>query len=282
MARPATGNVRTRKLANGDTRYALRFRVNGEPVFETLGTDAEGWTRKRAEEALKDRLAEVRLGSYIPPRPGRRNAPVPEGAESTFHEFASQWFAMREPELEPSTVDAIRWRLTYVLLPYFQHHRLSEITVAEVDRYKAAKVAERDALAAARAAGEKIDRRPLSNSTINRTIGLLAQILDVAVEYGQLPANPARGKRRKLKAARPQRPYLDSARRSSRCWTPRPSWTVARGPTGSTSTGGRSSPRWCSPGSGSPSCSRSAGGPWTLPGAGSAWGSPRRTRVSAR
>jgi integrase len=34
----------------------------------------------------------------------------------------------------------------------------------------------------------------------------------VAVEYGHIPANPARGKRRKLKASRPQRPYLDSAR----------------------------------------------------------------------
>jgi integrase len=33
----------------------------------------------------------------------------------------------------------------------------------------------------------------------------------VAVEYGHIPANPARGKRRKLKASRPQRPYLDSA-----------------------------------------------------------------------
>ena len=43
------------------------------------------------------------------------------------------------------------------------------------------------------------------------TIGLLAQILDVAVEYGHIPANPARGKRRKLKADRPQRAYLDSA-----------------------------------------------------------------------
>jgi integrase len=108
-------------------------------------------------------------------------------------------------------VDAIRWRLSYVLVPFFQHHALADISVAEVDRYRAAKVHERDQLKAARARGEKIDRRPLSNSTINRTIGLLAQILDVAVEYGHIPANPARGKRRKLKATRPQRAYLDSA-----------------------------------------------------------------------
>ena len=32
-----------------------------------------------------------------------------------------------------STVDAVEWRLSYMLLPHFQHHRLSQITVAEVD-----------------------------------------------------------------------------------------------------------------------------------------------------
>ena len=85
MARPATGNVVTRKLANGATRYSLRFRAYGERVYETLGTDAEGWNCNRADEALKDRLAEVRLGPYVPPRPGRRGAPTPEGAEPTFH-----------------------------------------------------------------------------------------------------------------------------------------------------------------------------------------------------
>ena len=209
MARPATGTVVTRKLANGDTRYSLRFRAHGQRVFETLGTDAEEWDKTRAEEALKDRLAEVRLGTYVTPHRGGR--PTHSPAEPTFHEFASQWFAMMHPELRPSTVEAIKWRLSYVLLPFFASHRLSEITISEVDRYRAAKVRERDLLEARKAAGAKIDRRPLSNSTINRTIGLLAQILDVTVEYGHLPANPARGKRRKLKAARPQRP-LDSAR----------------------------------------------------------------------
>jgi integrase len=198
------------KLANGDTRYAIKFRAHGERVYESLGTDAEGWDRARAQEALKDRLAEVRLGKYIAARP--RAGEPDNAAEPTFHQFASQWFAMVEQELRPTTVDAVRWRLSYVLLPFFQHHRLSDISIAEVDRYRAAKVRERDLLTAARARGEQTDRRPLSNSTINRTIGLLAQILDVAVEYGYLPANPARGKRRKLKADRPQRPYLDSAR----------------------------------------------------------------------
>ena len=71
---------------------------------------------------------------------------------------------------------------------------------------------DRDRLQALRERGEPIRSRPLSNSTINRTIGLLAQILEVAVEYALIPANPATGRRRRLKADRPQRAYLDSAR----------------------------------------------------------------------
>ena len=79
-------------------------------------------------------------GSGCTDRP-RQRAPRRRGVfEPTFHEFASAWFAQRRNELKMSTADAIRWRLSYVLLPFFQHHRLSEITVAEVDRYRDAKV----------------------------------------------------------------------------------------------------------------------------------------------
>jgi integrase len=206
MARRATGAV----VRSKSGAYALRFTAYGERRYVTLGTEAEGWTPDRAEAELQNVQADVRRGRWTPPSPNVALAPEPTD-DPTFHTFASEWFAMRESELRGSTVEAIRWRLSYVLLPHFKNHRLSEITVAEVDRYRTAQVRERDRLAAAKARGEEIDRRPLSNSTINRTIGLLAQILDVAVEYGHIPANPATGRRRKLKAAKLQRAYLDSA-----------------------------------------------------------------------
>jgi integrase len=207
MARPATGAVVRSK--NG--AYALRFTAYGKRRYLTLGTEAEGWTRDRAEAELQNVQADVRRGRWTPPSPNVALAPEPTD-DPTFREFASEWFAMRESDdLAPSTLDAIRWRLTDVLLPHFQHHRLSQITAAEIDNYRTAEVRRRDRLAAARDRGEEIESRPLANGAINRTIGLLAQILDVAVEYGHLPANPARGKRRKLKADRPQRAYLDSA-----------------------------------------------------------------------
>jgi integrase len=209
MARPATGSVVERQLSGGATRYAIKFRHHGERVYETLGTDAEGWTHQRAQEALKDRLAQVRLGTYVAPRPAIRRANNP--AVPTFHEFASRWFAMVEPELRESTAEVYRWHLSDHLLPFFMHHRLSDITVAEVDRYRQHKVRERDLLRARRDAGEATSTRPLSNETINKTIVRLGQVLDLAVEYGHLPANPARGKRRKLKVSTPQRSYLDTS-----------------------------------------------------------------------
>ncbi len=52
------------------------------------------------------------------------------------------------------------------------------ITIEDVDRYRRAKVRE----------GE------LSATSINATIGRLAQILEVAVEYGHATRNVARGK----------------------------------------------------------------------------------------
>jgi integrase len=52
--------------------------------------------------------------------------------------------------------------------------------------------------------------RPLGNESINKTLGLLASILDVAVDHDILASNPARGRRRRLKAVRPRRPFLES------------------------------------------------------------------------
>jgi integrase len=207
MARPAKGAVVPTKTGG----YALRFTAYGERRYVTLGTEAEGWTRDRAEGELQNVMADVRRGRWTPPNPAVESAPAPTD-DPTFHEFASEWFAMRESDdLAQSTMDAIRWRLCDVLLPHFKDYRLSQITVAEVDRYRTAQVRERDRLAGARDRGEDIPTRPLANNTINRTIQLLAQILELAVEYGHLPANPAAGKRRKLKGDKPQRAYLDSA-----------------------------------------------------------------------
>jgi hypothetical protein len=61
-----------------------------------------------------------------------------------FHEFASEWLETRRHEFAPRTLEDYELALTHHLLPFFKDHRLSEITAQEVDRYKAAKVRERE------------------------------------------------------------------------------------------------------------------------------------------
>ena len=90
--------------------------------------------------------------------------------------------------------------LTRHLLPFFKDHHLTQITIAEVDRYKTTKVRERE---------RSTHKRSLSNGSINETLNLLAQILELAVEYGHIQFNPARGRRRRLKTAQPKRTWLE-------------------------------------------------------------------------
>ena len=133
----------------------------------------------------------------------------------TFHEFASEWFEDAEAGWSKRTKVDYRWRLSNHLLPYFAKYRLSAITVEEVDRYRRGKVREAQDLRELRAANSKLPEekqkrlpRPLSNGSINKTIRLLAVILEQAVEYEHLDRNPAHGRKRLLKESKPSRSYL--------------------------------------------------------------------------
>src|SRR3954467_2715342 len=170
MARPATGQV-VERTGKAGRSVALRFHAYGRRRYLTLPA---GTSRDAAEEELQNVLADVRRGVWRP-HPPAVQAPEPE---PTFHEFSSEWFAQHEPGLRPRTRDDYRWALSQHLLPFFAKHRLSAITVEEVDRYRA----------------HQLRAGKLSANTLNKTITRLAQVLEVAVEYGYLTANPARGR----------------------------------------------------------------------------------------
>ena len=191
MARRSTGQVVTRKTKRG-TVYALRFYAGGERHYLTLGTSEEGMDRRKAEDELAATMAAVRAGTWKPPKP---TAPVERTREPTFHEFASEWLAAREGELRPKTIKDYRWALSYHLLPYFKDHRLTAITAEEVDRFKSQKVRE----------------GKIAPAQVNKCLKRLAQILDVAVDYGHIPANPAasKGGRRRVKAPPPRRTWVE-------------------------------------------------------------------------
>ncbi len=209
MPRKASGSVVAPKGGRG---WAIRFRAYGKRRYVALGSSAEGWTQEKAEKKLGHVLADVERGIWKPEAPPPDQGPT---TASTFHEFASEWFEGIAPELRERTRVDYQWRLSNHLLPCFAKHRLSAITVEEVDRYRREKVRESKAVAAARArqlALPEKDRkrlvRPLSNGSINKTIRLLAIVLEQAVEYGYIDRNPARGRKRLLKEDKPSRSYL--------------------------------------------------------------------------
>ncbi len=189
MARKATGQVIEPKDGRA---WAIRFRAYGKRRYIALGTSEDGWSRQRAEAELRHVLADVERGMWKPhePEPVEAPAEVP-----TFHGFASEWLAARKPELRPRTIADYEWALTHHLLPFFAKYYLSQIGVADVDRYKAAKAAE----------------GVLAPAQINKTLKRLAQILELAVDYGYLSRNPAasKGGRRRVKEPEPRRSWVE-------------------------------------------------------------------------
>lgn len=152
----------------------MRFHAYGRREYLTLGSSADGWDRARAETELANILADVRRGTWRPPAPEKPPEQLPN---PTFHEFASDWLAGRQAELRVSTHYSYEWALRLHLLPFFARHRLSEITIAGVDRYRSFKVRQ----------GQ------ITARSINQTITRLAQILEYAVEYEYIARNPAAG-----------------------------------------------------------------------------------------
>jgi integrase len=178
---------------------------------------ADGWTRKRAETELQDILADVRRGTWIPPDRNKRHVETTDApADLTFHEFASAWHADREGAVAPRTREYDEGALRNHLLPYFANWRLADIDIEAVDSYRRYKVEQSEQRQAAMEAGNPprgrngLPLKPLSATTINKTIEVLQAILALAVEYGHMPSNPAAGKRRRLKRPARRPVHLDA------------------------------------------------------------------------
>jgi integrase len=176
------------KLTGKVTSYGVRFRYGGKRRYVTL----DAGTRPEAEDAMRHLIADVQRGLWTPPED---RAPQPEVRETpTFAEFASEWFRGRVADgLSEKGQEDVLWRLGH--LRSLGQLRLDRIGVEDVDRYRRAKVTE----------------GTLGASSINKTIATLAAVFEVAVEYGYVDRNPAKGKRRRLKAPRPRRVTLTRA-----------------------------------------------------------------------
>lgn len=216
MATPKNGQVLTRTWKSG-RGFALRFIAYGERRYMTLGTEHDGWTKAKAQTELDNILADVRRGIWIPPDRRKVTASNEEPREAVrFHQFASDRVQTRKLEVAERTHEFDTWALSQHLLPYFAHWPVADIDIEAVDDYRRYKVqqAEQRRLEIENGGPLHDDSgrplKPLSASSINKTINVLQSILAVAVEYGLLSANPAAGRRRRLKEPAKRPVHLDN------------------------------------------------------------------------
>jgi integrase len=179
-----------RRATDGRTYRTLRFYALGRRRTVPLGPVS----RAEAERELAFVIADVERGQW---RPAMQAEALGEVEIPTFHAFAEQWWLLHEGSWRPKTVKDYRWKLETHLIPFFGEVRLDRLTVAEVERYVATKLAEKP--------------RALSPRSINASTTLLAQILEAALDRDLMMRNPARGRGRKVRERPPARSYLETA-----------------------------------------------------------------------
>lgn len=189
MPRQAAGSIETHHWRDGRTvTFRARFRAYGRRWRIDFGTNHEGWNEERASVELERIMGQVARGTWEPPAP---QAPVALDSDETLHVTASRWWQRRESGLAENTKLDYRWRLDHVL------RQLARTPTAEIDARRVDDFR------------QKLHARGLSPRSVNMALDLLAQILDDAVEYGLLDANPARGRRRRMKLAKSRRTFLE-------------------------------------------------------------------------
>lgn len=219
MPREAKGQVIDKVVkgrdGRGDISYSIRFRVpevlpgglkRKRRVLEQVGYASEGWTKEKAQQRLDDTMAAVRIGMW---RPAEVPDPVEVGEDPLFHEFASDWWENKKHDLSEKTRDSYEDQLVNDILPFFRNHRLSQITVAEVDRFRDAlkmrgKVPPLRADGTGGRATPQSERQHLSATTVNKRLTRLGQILELALERDLIARNPVKvGKRKLAEKAQP-------------------------------------------------------------------------------
>jgi integrase len=141
--------------------------ADGQQVMETLGPEREGWTRKKAEAELRERLVRVERRNY------RRPLPM------TFGEYAETWFSEGAARRgwKPSTVLQYR-SVRERLVDHFGPMPLAAIRPRCIAEYIAEQSGEHGA------------------SLVGRDVDLLHAIFKTALKEELVESNPAAGAER--------------------------------------------------------------------------------------
>jgi integrase len=147
------------------------------------------------------RACKIELGLWIPGAISDRGNPE---EEPTLRELATDWLAdrKRNPAIRPKTIELNQSQLIRYLLPFFGDLLPSQITPQEIKEYRRGIHEDNAQLRAFTEAGKPLVDprngrriRTLGNESINKTLRVLAQILDEAEDATWIDRNPARSRR---------------------------------------------------------------------------------------
>jgi integrase len=159
------------KLKSEDGRFELCIQVNGKRMHRTVGKESEGITRSHAEQAIEKFKNEARMGRLSLPK--GRKLPM------TFKEAAAQYLERLSLEGGKS-LDTKKRQLKQLLIPFFDCTPLADISPFQVEQFKSHALKE-----------------GLSQSTVNRYLAVLSQLLHKAVEWDWLEKSPVKVKKYK-------------------------------------------------------------------------------------
>jgi integrase len=144
--------------------WRIKFKdASGKQVSETLGKARDGWTKRKAEAALRARLTDVERDGYRRPE------------QTSFGAFLEEWrdeYPVTKG-LKYSTRKGYESIVDVHLVPTLGSLNVTDIGVSQVERYIAGK----------RRAG-------LSEATVNRHLNVLSLVMRSAVRRGLARANP--------------------------------------------------------------------------------------------
>jgi integrase len=175
------------RLANNDGVFTVNVMVDGLRIHRVIGRESDGTTRTQAEEFIEKVRRDARDDRLALPK-GRKIA-------LSFKEAGGKYLKKQEEE-GGKDLDAKRRRLNQHLIPFFGDMPLSKVTSFDVERYKKQRSQEK-----AISGGEKQkpkDETKLkltSKGTVNRELAVLSHLFNKAVEWGWMPARPAKIRR---------------------------------------------------------------------------------------
>lgn len=155
----------------GRRTWMLKYFRNGQPIYESSGTD----DKTQAKKQLRNRETDIDRGLPVTAKVGRLR--FEEAAADLMNEYKVN---------KRRSLDELERRIDKHLRPFFRGRRMSTITSADVRTY----VTHRQATPIVTGKDDEEVSRQVSNAEINRELTALKRAFTLAVQGGKLLHRP--------------------------------------------------------------------------------------------